>query len=49
VELRRRFENKNRQLGIASMRALEIFTLTAWGANADEEQIAKDFSAQVRV
>src|SRR5687768_10190694 len=46
VELRRRFDNKNRQLGIASSRALEIFTVTAWGAHAGPEQIANDFPAQ---
>ena len=46
VELRRRFDNKNRQLGIASSRALEIFTPTAWGAHASAEQIANDFPAQ---
>ena len=46
VELRRRFENKNRQLGIASARALEVFTLTSWGETATKEQIARDFPRQ---
>jgi LmbE family N-acetylglucosaminyl deacetylase len=49
LELRRRFMNKNRQLGIASSRALEVFTLTAWGASASEEQLANDFPAQARI
>ena len=29
--LRRRFENKNRELGIPSQRPLELFTVTSWG------------------
>ena len=29
--LRKRFENRQRELGIQSQRALEVFTVTAWG------------------
>src|SRR5688572_27798719 len=43
VELRKRFDNKNRLLGIATHRAVEVFTPTAWGATATPEQIAADF------
>jgi LmbE family N-acetylglucosaminyl deacetylase len=47
LELRRRFENKNRQLGIASSRAVEVFTVTGWGETPAEEQIARDFPPQL--
>jgi LmbE family N-acetylglucosaminyl deacetylase len=43
LELRRRFENKNRQLGIASTRAFEVFTPTSWGEPVSDQQLAKDF------
>jgi LmbE family N-acetylglucosaminyl deacetylase len=46
VTLRRRFEKKNQQLGIATSRACEVFTLTSWGATATDEQIARDFPAR---
>jgi LmbE family N-acetylglucosaminyl deacetylase len=45
VELRRRFDEKNRLLGITSRRALEVFTVTAWGVPATSEQVARDFPA----
>jgi LmbE family N-acetylglucosaminyl deacetylase len=41
--LRRRFELKNRKLGIASNRALELFVVTAWGVVPTFEQILGDF------
>jgi LmbE family N-acetylglucosaminyl deacetylase len=48
LELRRRFENKNRQLGIAPDRAVEVFTPTAWGEIASDEQLARDFPNRAR-
>ena len=41
--LRRRFEKKNRDLGIQSTRAVEVFTVTAWGHVPDCGQLLKDF------
>ena len=41
--LRRRFENKNRELGIQSQRPLELFTVTSWGAVPNFEQLVGDF------
>jgi LmbE family N-acetylglucosaminyl deacetylase len=41
--MRRRFEQKNRQLGIASSRPLELFNVTAWGVVPACEQILNDF------
>src|SRR5262249_10728905 len=41
--LRARFDRKNRQLGIASARAFETFTVTAWGEVPTMEQLLKDF------
>ena len=41
--LRRRFENKNRELGIQSQRPLELFTVTSWGAVPSFEQLVRDF------
>jgi hypothetical protein len=41
--LRRRFEQKNRKLGLASSRALELFNVTAWGLVPTCEQILNDF------
>jgi LmbE family N-acetylglucosaminyl deacetylase len=46
--LRRRFENKNRKLGLASPGALELFVVTAWGVVPAFEQIVKDFPNIVR-
>ncbi len=40
--LRCRFVNKNRELGIPSQRALEVFTVTAWGAVPAYEQLLRD-------
>ena len=40
---RRRFENKNRKLGLASPGALELFVVTAWGVVPSFEQIVNDF------
>ncbi|MGO8698838.1 MAG: PIG-L deacetylase family protein [Limisphaerales bacterium] len=41
--LRRRFEQKNRQMGLASDRLLELFNVTAWGVVPSCEQILLDF------
>jgi len=41
--LRARFDRKNRQLGIASSRAFETFTITAWGQVPSLEQLLVDF------
>jgi LmbE family N-acetylglucosaminyl deacetylase len=41
--LRRRFEKKNRELGIASARAVEVFTVTAWGEVPAFDHLVKDF------
>jgi LmbE family N-acetylglucosaminyl deacetylase len=43
--LRRRFDRKNRELGIPSAHAMEVFTVTAWGEIPTCEQLASDFSA----
>jgi LmbE family N-acetylglucosaminyl deacetylase len=40
--LRARFERKNRELGIASDRATEVFTATAWGAVPTIDQVLQD-------
>jgi LmbE family N-acetylglucosaminyl deacetylase len=49
LALRRRFTNKNQQLGIATSRAVEVFTVTSWGETASATQIARDFPAQLSV
>jgi LmbE family N-acetylglucosaminyl deacetylase len=41
--LRERFQRKNRELGIDSPRALEVFTVTAWGAVPEHDQLLSDF------
>jgi len=41
--LRQRFQTRNRELGLASQRMLEVFTVTAWGALPVYEQILTDF------
>lgn len=41
--LRSRFENQNREMGIQSQRALEVFIVTAWGAVPAYEQLLNDF------
>jgi LmbE family N-acetylglucosaminyl deacetylase len=41
--MRHRFDNKNRQLGITSKHALELFNITAWGIVPTTEQILNDF------
>ena len=41
--MRRRFEQKNRKLGIARNRPLELFNVTAWGIVPTYEQIERDF------
>ncbi len=43
VTLRRRFERKNRELGIQSPHAFEVFTVTAWGEVPTADQILRDF------
>jgi LmbE family N-acetylglucosaminyl deacetylase len=40
--LRRRFERKNRELGIASAKPMEVFAVTAWGSVPTYEQLIRD-------
>ncbi len=40
--LRERFQRKNRDLGLATERALEVFTVTAWGTVPTYEQLLED-------
>lgn len=40
--LRKRFEHRNRELGIRSTRLLEVFTVTAWGRVPACEQVLTD-------
>jgi hypothetical protein len=41
--LRERFARRNRELGIHSDRATEVFSVTAWGVVPDYEQVVRDF------
>lgn len=41
--LRARFRRQNRDLGIASDRVFEVFTITAWGEVPSFEQVIQDF------
>ena len=43
VTLRARFDRKNRELGINSRHAVEVFTVTAWGLVPSVEQLTRDF------
>jgi LmbE family N-acetylglucosaminyl deacetylase len=43
--LRERFNRKNRELGIASAHAIEVFRITAWGAVPTLKQVTSDFPA----
>lgn len=43
VTLRRRFDRKNRELGIQSPHAFEVFTVTAWGEVPAVDQLLRDF------
>ncbi|MHB8521327.1 MAG: PIG-L deacetylase family protein [Limisphaerales bacterium] len=40
--LRKRFDRKNRELGIRSTQAFEVFTATAWGEVPTYEQLVRD-------
>ena len=40
--LRRRFDRKNRELGIDSPHAMEVFTVSAWGEIADVDVLLAD-------
>jgi len=46
--LRARFDRKNRELGIASPHAIEVFRVTAWGAIPTLAQLIADFPALCR-
>jgi LmbE family N-acetylglucosaminyl deacetylase len=46
--LRARFERKNRELGIPSAHAIEVFRVTAWGAVPTIQQLTGDFPAVLR-
>jgi len=41
--LRRRFDRKNRELGISTSHAMEVFTVTAWGLVPTIDQLTEDF------
>src|SRR5262249_36553811 len=41
--LRRRFERKNRELGLGTTRALELFRVTAWGTVPEFGRLLEDF------
>ena len=41
--LRERFARKNRELGLETERAMEVFRVTAWGAVARMEDLVRDF------
>jgi LmbE family N-acetylglucosaminyl deacetylase len=41
--LRKRFQRKARELGIDTGQAVEVFTVTAWGAIPDYDQLLADF------
>jgi LmbE family N-acetylglucosaminyl deacetylase len=43
VTLRRRIDRQNRELGITSGRATEVFTVTAWGEVPTLDQLLADF------
>jgi LmbE family N-acetylglucosaminyl deacetylase len=43
IALRRRFENRNRELGLKPKPLTEVFTVTAWGAVPRLEQTVRDF------
>jgi LmbE family N-acetylglucosaminyl deacetylase len=46
--MRRRFDKKNRDLGIVTPHALEVFTITAWGIVPTVERILEDFPSVAR-
>jgi LmbE family N-acetylglucosaminyl deacetylase len=41
--LRKRFETQNRELGIKSSHAVEVFRVTAWGEVPDVKTLSRDF------
>jgi LmbE family N-acetylglucosaminyl deacetylase len=41
--LRRRFDKQNRELGLKSKHAVEVFTVSAWGAIPEYKQLLHDF------
>ena len=41
--MRARSDRKNRELGLATDRAVEVFRVTAWGAVPTLEQLQRDF------
>ena len=43
--LRERFRHKNRDLGVETDRALEVFTVTGWGSIPGYDQLLSDFPA----
>jgi hypothetical protein len=46
--LRARFERKNRELGLATHHAMEVFTVTAWGVVPPVDQLRRDFPIVAR-
>lgn len=45
--LRCRFTRENHELGLATPRTLNVFTVTAWGEIADYDRLVKDFPSLV--
>jgi hypothetical protein len=43
IKLRERFRRQQRELGLPLDRALEVFTVTAWGVIPTWEQLTRDF------
>jgi hypothetical protein len=41
--LRKRYQNRNHELGISSENAMEFFTVTAWGEMPSFDRITSDF------
>ncbi len=48
ITLRARFNRKNRELGIKTEHAVEVFRVTAWGAVPTMEQLQSDFPTMFR-
>ncbi|WCJ58755.1 PIG-L family deacetylase [Fontisphaera persica] len=46
--LRQRFQRKNHELGLRTRRALEVFTVTAWGEIPRPEDLRRDFPSLLR-
>ncbi len=47
--LRHRFQRQQRELGLPLDRAVEVFTVTAWGTVPTLEQLERDFPGLVMI